>query len=185
MFYMFSRVLDYQLFRIILFTVCTLIFGGCSKNDSYVFVQKDYKELYDFIVYTNSIEALLYGGFTDFNYALPDKDWIKKVYLPALSQFLFDNNIRRYSSEVNDCDKYSLYGLTVAHLNYYKSKNKLPGTSLAVGEFVHFFNLSSHSILFFVVYNENKDMELLFVEPQTQQFIDLDYKHFGCSFWRL
>ena len=157
----------------ILLTSLTLLIVGCGKaSDKSIesFQTISAQELESVI--TNRINILGFQLSRDENYILPSEKWVKEQYLPKLSKFLFDYNLNTYRADANDCDDFAQYGSTVAHILNAHNKNKIIA-GIAVGDFVYFDGLEIHAINIIITSDENKKINILFVEPQNQIIITL------------
>lgn len=119
---------------------------------------------------TNTLKPRMF--FSDGEYMCPTKDWVNDTFVKHFTQFLFDFNVRVFVEGRNECDKFSLYGRTVANiLNRHNTK----GTGgIAVGEFVYLDGISAHSINFIIVSDSNGNLHLMYFEPQIMKEVKLN-----------
>jgi hypothetical protein len=158
----------------------SLLFAGCSRTyespSSYTIMEKD--DVIKFIVETNRVEVMsnfILGN--DALYAVPTLEWVKEHYTPNFKKFLFDNNLQTqlvsgYSTNSNDCDKFSTYALTVGHLMHEKGQNRPRNAALTIGEVYYMQPMQDHAINFWLA-TDNGVLGLYFYEPQKQDFVPL------------
>lgn len=121
---------------------------------------------------TNTIKPSFY--FKDESYLIPTKQWVVESLSPNLKQFLFDYSLTRYKEGSNECDKFSLYGKTVANILNAKNKSK---SGIAVAEFAYLQSINSHSINAILTHDGNK-FELVYFEPQIASIVQIDEYNF-------
>lgn len=119
---------------------------------------------------TNSIRPKII--FRDTDYLIPTEAWVKKDFSEKLTGFLFDYSLQVPVEGRNECDKFSLYGRTVANILNAHNSNK-PNMGIAVGEFVYIDSLNAHDINVFIISDESKKLKLVYYEPQISQIIEM------------
>lgn len=119
---------------------------------------------------TNAIRAKIV--FRDTDYLIPTERWVRKDFSEKLTGFLFDYSLQFPVEGRNECDKYALYGRTVANILNAHNSNK-PNMGIAVGEFIYIDSLNAHDINVFIVSDESKKLKLIYYEPQISQIIEM------------
>lgn len=161
-------------FSAALFTVICLL--SCSKvSDKPIPSYKTISaaELTKIILNNNPTNTLIPRIVTsDSEYILPDESWINGELTVQFRKFLFDYNVRQYSPDNNDCDKFSLYCRTVA--NILNRHNTLSKVGIALGEFRYINGITGHSINFIITSDKFSEIKVIYYEPQTFQIIQID-----------
>jgi hypothetical protein len=168
---------------------------GCGRNSStpanYTTVTQQQVE--NFLFVTNNVFVL--NGFEtidDREYAIPSLEWVKKVYSPALTDWLFKNGITTqmetrggYHDEENDCDDFADYGVTVGKLLHHHNSSKPPAAAFPMGV-IHFLqdDGSGHAINFLIVTDDGK-LKLIFYEPQLQDLTPFNPEEKAVLFMKL
>lgn len=168
------------------FTIGILIIlfsTGCDgkKKSVYEFRSLPKNEALDVLMYTNAIRPLKCFRMNDGVYAVPTVKWIKEVFTPEFKNYLFKNNLKTVRDNINDCDKYCLHARSVAAVLYSKETKRIPDAALAMGEFVYWYGLNTHDIVFFLAYDATYgDLVMVFYEPMIQNIIIFEPRDAGC-----
>jgi hypothetical protein len=173
-----------QLFAALTIGILIILFStGCDgkKKSTYEFRSLPKNEALDVLMYTNAIRPLKCFRMSDKTYAIPSVKWIQEVFTPEFKNYLFRNNLKTVRDSINDCDKYCLHARSVASVLYSKETKRIPGAALAMGEFVYWYGLDMHDIVFFLAYDETYgDLVMVFYEPMIQNIIIFEPRDAGC-----
>lgn len=164
--------------------VALLFLIGCGGNSPTPanYTKMTGQQVENFLFITNNVSVL--NGFEtidDRAYAVPTLKWVKDVYSPELTSWLFKNGITSqfnpqggYHAEENDCDDFADYGVIVGKLLHHHNTDKPAESAFPMGV-VHFLldNGSGHAINFLIVTDDGK-FKLMFYEPQRQDFTEFN-----------
>jgi hypothetical protein len=116
-----------------------LIGCGQAPSVSPAYIPMKTQQVSDFLFRTNNLSTIN-DVIVDETYAVPTLKWVKEVYTPSLTQWLFDNGLlndvmkqKGYIPEVNDCDDYADFAVTVARLRHRKNPDRPSWTSIPIG----------------------------------------------------
>jgi hypothetical protein len=170
-------------------TIILVIFlAACGKryegSQSYTVLTRE--QISMFIQVTNKVEVMENNLFLrDDLYAVPTLDWVNRVYSPQLTKFLFDNDLLKYTKESNDCDDFSQYALTVAHMMHRYSLNRPKGTTISVGDVIQMQVMADHAINVWIVTDDAGRLMLAFYEPQQQRIIPFNPQDEIISYFKM
>lgn len=156
------------MFRLVALLTIALLAGSCGQKPQVspgttVLKQWQLRQVFIDAGVDTSVEV-----FGDPYYAVLNPEWINKVWATELNKFLFDNNVRSYAVNRNDCGKFSIHGQSIAVAKYHQDST-IAGSSPAFGIFVYFDEkMSGGHALNFALVSRNNRTELAFWEPQTR-----------------
>ena len=120
----------------------------------------------------------------DEEYILPTEYWVKENFTTGLNKFFFDYGITKWVMNQNDCDKYSLYGVTVANiLNLHNPSNFRMG--IAVGEVQYIHGFFGHSQNFVIVADQTKKPKVIFYDAQSLKINTFDTNDVWILRWKM
>jgi hypothetical protein len=122
------------------------------------------------------------GKLMDSNYELVSDDWVIKALTPSFNQYLYDEGISKYVSEVNDCDDFAIHCWASAHMLHKKDTSHKSFTSVAFGVVVYRIDGlgDQHAINMFV----DSEGSLKFYDPQLGAIVSLsENEKYSISFW--
>ncbi len=108
----------------------------------------------------------------DGDYSLPTKEWFLGDFASALWTDLNRLGLEHYAANANDCDKFALDAVWIAHVSHFKANLK-PGTGIAVGMFCYQRDAGGAHAINFAIVEEDGQPNIIFLEPQTQQQVYL------------
>lgn len=177
-----------KFFAILLLIIFISTFTACGKrtegSPTYTVLTRN--EVANFIEITNQVDGFSsHIYFNDDFYAVPTLKWVNEVYSPRLTKFLFDNDLLKYVKESNDCDDFSQYALTVAHMMHRYSTSRPKGTTISIGDVTWMQPMQDHAINVWIVTDDNGKLILAFYEPQEQRFIPFSTRDEIISFLKM
>lgn len=173
----------------ILFIVISILITSCTKSpESKIIPSKisisamDAKALITTNFPFSSSEQIY---LLDAKYILPTTSWVSGDFSSRFKDFLFAQNIKQASPDKNDCDKFSIYGRSVANILNYHNPNGL-NQGIAVGE-VHVLlsNGAGHMMNFIIVADQENKPQIIFYEPQYASIVALDTNQAILLNWRM
>ena len=123
----------------------------------------------------------------DKKYVLAKREWLENEFSSGLAAFQFQFGINNWSSESNDCDKFSSAASFYLKWLNHSSPNRNVNASLAAGEIYYTRDVDGigHAINLFML-DVNGILTPSFYEPQTRRFVRLSKKEIlSVFFWKL
>ena len=112
-------------------------------------------------------------------YALPSEIWLREVFFTNLKFVQDQLGVYTYEETVNDCDDFGRFCSAYARLLHARTKERPPGTALAVGDMCYYSVAPSvtdsgrkHYINLAICKVDDK-LVVLFIEPQLPGFVKL------------